>query len=57
VPKILVVSWWNKNEGANVSPEVTTHHTPEAAEKEAEKRKKALGTNSKVYLSKVFKEI
>lgn len=55
--KILVISWWNKNEGPNIMPEVTTHPTPEEAEKEAVKRKKALGKNSKVYLSKVFKEI
>ena len=54
--EFLVVSWWNDLKKSNVVPETTIHRDPGMARQESEKRKKALGKNSRVILAKIIKE-
>ena len=55
--EFLVISWWNNSIGHLIVPEITTHHNQAMAEKEMERRKRFLGKNSRVILTKVIKEI
>ncbi len=52
----LVISWWNNRKGHDVVPEITTHRNLEMAMEESKKRKKVLGKNSKVILTKIIRE-
>lgn len=52
----LVISWWDKKQGSNIVPEVTSHTNKKMAEKESIWRKQTLGKNPRVILAKKIKE-